>query len=236
MNKYSHFDHTEVFSSLSRAGYPLGEKKKNALGDFILSETKEDLTKGQALMHVAIFSVDDVTYDHTAFTMVQADAGATIAAGRLAGCILHITDDSGNVGYTAIVKKNTAGKSGAAITITLHEALPTDITENTDIDISVFDPNYVEIIDSAALLGMYAGQAPVDVDQSDKPYFWRQVSGIAPALQDAAIAAGKLVIPSNATEGNVEVIADMNLDLFTPIGIGLSPAPAANKLGLIKLL
>lgn len=223
----------------SMVGAKVGDEVKDAvLGKFVLAETSVNLLKGNVLTGVRL-AFDVCTYDHAAKTLSVADAGATYAAGRLAGFHLHIDDNgtvgaiAANLGYTNIVAKSAAGVSGSAMLLTLLNAFPQDISTLTDIDITIYDPNYIKLSIQDELCPV-EGISPLIVTAATTPYFWMQVSGIAPVIMDDTAAFGVGIVCSNAVAGQAEtVVADGAVG--TRFGHIVDPAPAANMIAHCKL-
>lgn len=233
-----HFNPVEMFTAAQLAhgkGVELGSEREAFGKRYILTEeSAADLARGEIVALTLLFALDAITYDHDLFTVYLADAGATIAEGRMAGLDLYIDDITNDLGYVNKIAKNTAGKSGSAITITLDEAFATNISAVEDINVTIYDPNYC-IKNAGNLLAPIIGAVPIAVDFSAKPYFWRQVSGLAPVIMTPTnTPAGTIMVPS-ATDGEVDVVAEGVLTTFTPIGICVANGGAANKLGMILL-
>jgi hypothetical protein len=239
---HMNFNYTDTFSSSdieTGAGYKLGDRVFTSNGVFVMTEASEDLTKGMCLTRIVAgrYSQNNLTITGTPTalptSLAISDALATVAQGALAGKLLYFNNDE-HGGYAVYVKKNTAGANGSAMTIDLLTALGGVIGTNPDID--VIDPDYVEKSAVTSTIQKVVGICPTTVDQSDKPFFWRQVSGVAPVLAGAVIAVGRNITAGDDTEGscveNTEAVAYDDANVF---GSVIVPNTAADKLLVASL-
>jgi hypothetical protein len=238
-SRYLSANYTDVYDEAELkdgVGMHLGDRLHvPTVGEFVLTEAAGDLTRGMILVRKILLAIDDVTLDTTALTLNK-DPGQTVAVGRLAGLQCHFDDNGNNTGEVVILKGNDAGVNGTAFNIYLQAAITTPGALN---DITVIDPNYVEKSlydnDAGDDLQRIIGVCHVTVDQSVKPYFWRQVSGVAPVLCAAAVAVDRRLAAGDATAGTaIEAVLTATDDqaFFARV---LSPAPAADTLCLCEL-
>jgi len=223
-------------------GFKLGDEYDvPTRGKFILKQASGNLTKGQCMKEVVRWSGTGFTTtgsdaDNSAGLGAQitvTDAGATVAAGALAGLRLTVMDVGAtpdlNVG--SIIKGNTAGASGSAMTIYLRDALAAEVT--TGISLYVWDPNYV--VATAAAAECCKGVAPITIAYATAPYFWAQVGGDAPVIvHDGATSTIGAGVALSTTAGAVEVAVDNMAKIFL-VGYVVQPATVGEGLGLIKL-
>jgi len=246
MSRRLQFDPLATYDAdtiLTGAGFTLGQRVPTSQGIYVLSECSADLAKGQILVDdITLFTTDNIThaadsgtwgtqgYIHATLTDIN---NTVIAANRLAGLILHCDDDGSDIGSAVYIRGNTVGTASANTVITLERDIATPTGE---LDVTVFDPNYVEKAAVTVKTQRIIGVAPTTVDQSDKPYFWRQVSGIAPVLMGATgITVGRMVIPGAGTAGQAVEHTTTASDDALPFGTLISDAPAAAKLGIVYL-
>ena len=245
----------DVFASytaaaIAKSGFRLGDEVAiPKIGHFILSEAQEDLSRGHIVKGRLRFSGTGFTPASTSDTnkavdpvnafkgpkLVVTNAGAVVAAGALAGLRIMIDDTNPgtDVMYECGIVGNTAGISGAQdFTIYLDTALAVEI--GASCGIFVFDPDYVEL--SEVVLDPPNGIAPCAVDQSEAPYFWRQVDGYAQVITEAdAPTYGKgLTCATTDGEALVQAAGEGPAEGFC-IGTIVQTSTAAHTLALVKL-
>jgi hypothetical protein len=232
---HMNFNYTDTFSSSdieTGAGYKLGDRVETPNGIFVLTEANGDLTKGMILTDVLLYATDAVTYSATALTLTIADAGSTVAQGRLAGQLIHFDDDANDIGDAVYVKGNTAGASGSAMVISLFAAIT---TPGASLDITVYDPNYVKKTAASTVLQRVVGVCPTTVTQATAPYFWRQVSGLAPVLTGGTGAANRKLDAGDDTAGSAGESTTTAADDVNCFATVVSPSPAADKLCVARI-
>lgn len=240
MSRILNFDPTAVYTAaqlLDGAGFGLGDRVHTPMGEFVLSEAKADIARYQTLVvpATALFTVANMTYTAAAKTLYILDCGAALAAGRLVGLDAFIYDDDSDPkqGGSVRIKSHPVLVSGQPITITLEEAYPTALGANPDL--KVYDPNYVEKSLITGILQYCVGVAPVAVDQSVAPFFWRQVSGVCKVIMDDTAAAPEPITLGAAIAGQAKVNATANGSDAHTFATVIEAAPSANKLALVRL-
>ena len=239
----------DVFASytaaaIAKSGFRLGDEIKiNKIGNFILSEAQEDFVKGAP-------TKSKVRWSGTGFTttgsdanhatkpkITVTDAGATVAAGALAGLRLTIMDVGAtpDLDVEMRIKTNTAGASGSAMTIYLESPLAAEVT--TGISLYAWDPDYVELgdLDEDSQCN---GVAPCVVDMSEAPFFWRQGDGYTYCkMSDGATSAIKLAIRVSDTAGSFKLatLTGNAQDYDQIVGFVVQPATVNDGLALVKL-
>jgi hypothetical protein len=236
--KYVEIDHTQVFNSteLARSGFSLGQRGYNRLGEFVLSEASEDISAHMIVTSVARTSFANRTITCASpYTQMSFDPGATVVVNAYAGCIITTRDDS-HYSRNGIIKSHNGAVSGGTLTVDLVAALEGAIGANAEV--YIFDADYVEMAAVTGLLALVVGVAPVAVDQSVQPYFWRQVSGICAILDGTtttAAAALRQLCPGDGTEGWAIENATTAADDVKAFATVLIAPTAADHLTLARL-
>ena len=235
----------------ARCGYKLGDEVKiRNHGDFVLSEAQEDLVVGALV--APVLATGSIRYYHAnAPVTVEANgheldtedpyilitnAGATVEAGALAGLRIIIQLDTNGGTLIGRIKTNTAGASSATnlFKIYLMEPLQAALTALPTVE--VYDPNYVCLADKDETR-LANGVSQLIVDQSEAPYFWRQISGDAIIKDEAGdVATGLGVQVASTTPGEFIVLATTNGEYDAHwIGNVIHAANVAHSLALVKL-
>lgn len=239
---------TYTSAELEQLGFRLGERLVLRDGrEFVLSETNEDLVA--ASLVAPIVATGSIRYYHANAPITGSDeldtvepfilitnAGATVAAGALAGLTIVVQNDSNGGTLIGKIKGNTAGASSATnlFKIFLEKPLQAALTALPSVE--VFDPNYVAYADVDETR-FANGVAIVAVDQSEAPYFWRQVCGDAilrDEAGDVAVGLGVKVASTNPGEFVVAVTAKGEYDEHI-IGNVLYPSNVARSFALVRL-
>jgi len=122
-----------------------------------------------------------------------------IAAGRLAGGTIHMTDESGE-GYTYGIKNNTVGTAAIDIILTLEHGLKVAVDATTDCHI--VGQKFRHVIEGTNLLST-VGAAVVPTSaaaDSEEQFFWVQYKGPATVLCTAGCTIGLPATPAAAGE------------------------------------
>jgi len=243
-------DVTDTYTSaeLEQLGFRLGHRLTlNDGREFILSETNEDLVS--ASLVAPVLATGSIRYYHANAPITGSDeldtvepyilitnAGATVAAGALQGCTVVVQLDSNGGTLIGRVKKNTAGASDAANLFKIYLDKPLQAALTALPTIEIFDPNYVAYADKDESR-IACGVANVAVDQSEAPYFWRQVWGDTYLRDEAGDVATGLGIQLAATNpGEFIVLATTNGEYDAHcIGNVLYAANVARSLALVRL-
>jgi hypothetical protein len=234
----ANIDPTEVLTQAdldNDSGLHLGVHGIGRNGNvYVLSETAEDLARGHLLV-TKIRGAEDAVTLNAAKTGVSLATivNSTFAAGKLIGNIAFFDDDANDIGQGDYIKSHSAMVVGSAMSITLANALAAIGEEayeapGASLDVSFWDYNYVEMSAVTSKLQPVIGIAPVAVDQSVAPYFWRQKTGMALVIIDtAAGTAGHVLTAGGAKEGYaLTAAADAN-NACTPFGAILAVSPNA---------
>jgi len=200
-----------LFEQSSTAKHVLGDTYEWEGRIFRYSKAGEALSKGHILTPLATptYTVDavatntaaeDSLYGRMAISQVVdvADAGATVAAGALAGMMLFVDDGLGE-GQAEWIIGNTAGASGSSMKIYLAAALTTALTAAGVSDITIYTDQVVEKAAITSANQIIVGVAPIAVTKDY--YFWRQIYGMCFVLHGGTTAAGLHIRPGDNTEG-----------------------------------
>lgn len=234
----ANIDPTQVFTQADLdhdSGLHLGVRGFSRNGnEYILSEAAEDLARGHALVMKIRGAEDAVTLDTAKDTVTLATiVNSTFAAGKLIGNIIFFDDDANDIGQADYIKSHNAMAPAGAMTIELANALAAIGEEayeapGASLDVSFYDYNYVEMAAVTSKLQVVVGVAPVAVDQSVAPYFWRQKTGLALVVIDtAAGTAGHVITAGGAKEGYVLTAAADANNACTPFGAIIAVSPNA---------
>ena len=168
----------------------------------------------------AAIGAKEVIVGTTAVTMFGGSAGV-LAANRLAGGYLMITDDAGE-GYSYRIKSHTAGTALVAITFTLYDGLKVAIT--TDTDVCLVGQKYRHVVEGATALSAIGAILVPNTGASTtvESFFWVQTKGPGIALgagtvgvELASAASGAVANAAEAGSGAYDRIVGTGLATTT---------------------
>jgi len=217
---YNAIDPTQVFNQDEiddDSGLHLGMMGIGRTGClYILSEAGEDLVRGNIVVDKIRYTEDGITYTEATRKISIASAGSSVAANKMIGGLVIVNDDDNTVNPFDFVESQPVITSGSAMEFYIKTAFST--APAGTIDIGVFDGYYCELAAANVLIQVVIGVAPIAVDQSVRPYFWRQVTGLCGVLAGEAVQKGVRLIPGDDTEGQAIAIDDAANDTLTPFG------------------
>ena len=177
----------------------------------------------------AAIGATSVTITTTGSAFFGGSAGV-IAANRLAGGYLCITDDAGE-GYQYRIKSHTAGTASASVTFTLYDGLVVALT--TASDVFFIGPRYELCVLGTDLLPPVgiAMVAATGGTNTRTEYFWVQTKGIAPCYitTGTSIAIGKQI--STDASGGVKITG-----AATDVMIGVAAATSTTATAKLPVL
>lgn len=171
----------------------------------------------------------EVTIATTGSAFFGGSAGV-IAANRLAGGYIVVTDDAGE-GYQYRIKSHTAGTASASVTFTLYDGLKVALT--TASDVFFIGPRFELCVLGTDLLPP-VGIAVVPMlggTNTRTEYAWAQVKGIAPCYitTGTSIAIGKQI--STDASGGVKITG-----AATDVMIGVAAATSTTATAKVPVL
>lgn len=169
-----------------------------------------------------------LTIATTAITFFGGAAGV-VAADRLSGGYLMITDDTGE-GYSYRIKSNTAGTAAVALTVTLYDGLKVAVAADTDC--IIVGPKYRKVTEGAvALSPIGACLVPTTGASSTvEAFFWVQTRGPAVCLGAGTVG----VEIASAASGAVADAAEAGSGVYDRI-LGTGLGTTANGYAAVDL-
>ena len=230
----------DFFTQSVTQKHPLGTTAEWLGKIFIYSKANEGLSANQILTPIATptYAVDavatntateDSVFGKMAISQVIniTDAGATVAAGALAGMLVFVDDGLGE-GQAQWIIGNTAGASGSSMKIYLAAALGTALTGAGVSDITVYSEHVVEMAAITSKKQVVVGSPPIDVTSGY--YFWRLRYGMGLCKHGATTAAGCKLIPGDDTEGQaVTAAADEDVGDVSSFATAITDCPVADS-------
>jgi hypothetical protein len=176
----------------------------------------------------AAIGAKTLTIATTGITFFGGSAGI-VAADRLAGGYLMLTDDTGE-GYSYRIKSNTAGTALVALTVTLYDGLKVAVASDTDC--IIVGPKYRKVTEGAAALSpIGACLVPTTGASSTvEAFFWAQTRGPATCLGAGTVG----VEIASAASGAVADAAEAGSGAYDRI-IGTGLGTTANGYACVDL-
>jgi hypothetical protein len=183
--------------------------------EFVFCSTNADLVAGEVVafataqateiaggITAAAAGTNQLTIATTGVAFFGGSAGV-LAANRLAGGYIALTDDTGE-GYIYRIKSHTAGTAAVAMTFTLWDNLKVAVDGTTDC--VIVGPKYRAVVEGSASLAP-VGVAVVPTTAStdaEEQFFWVQCKGPAACLGAATVGVEVATAASGAVANAAE--------------------------------
>jgi len=135
---------------------------------------------------------------HRFIRLTHGTAFDNIVANQLRGCLLGVTDDTGE-GYTYTILKNSAVSSDM-VRFELDEGIVTALDTTSDLAVCPNLCSQLQIATASSEV-LPIGVTVTNVDVSETPYAWVLTRGPVLALADGTIAAGDNLTLSDGVDG-----------------------------------